>query len=119
MGEMYTQEQMAAALERTNGMVSLAAKVVGCHRATFYHALERHPELKAICRETREEGLDIAETALRKKVLEGNLGAICFMLKCLGKHRGYVEKQQIEVTEGGQTHVIETIVTTREAIEQD
>lgn len=50
--------------------------------------------------------LDLAENKLLQKINDGDLGAICFYLKCQGKHRGYIERQQIDTTISGGITVI-------------
>ena len=50
----YTVDQVAGALREGNGILSVAAKILGCHRNTIYNYLEDHPELKDIVEECRE-----------------------------------------------------------------
>jgi len=38
--------------------------------------------------------LDNAESVLYKAVLNGEAWAVCFFLKCQGKSRGYIERQE-------------------------
>ena len=59
--------------------------------------VERYPDLKDVLVEAREGALDLAESKLIKLIKEGNLTAIIFFLKTQGKHRGYVERQELEV----------------------
>ena len=56
--------------------------------------------MKAVLEEVKETALDIAEDKLMGLIRDGNLGAICFFLKCQGKHRGYVERQKIDANIG-------------------
>ena len=44
--------------------------------------------------------LDTGEIKLLSLVNEGNLGAICFLLKCKGKKRGYIERQEVTGADG-------------------
>lgn len=60
--------------------------------------MQKFPELKAIANEAIESTLDLGEAELIKAMKKGNLTAIIFYLKCKGKHRGYIERQEIDQT---------------------
>jgi len=80
------KEQMLEALEKSLGIVSTACKMVDVGRTTHYQWLKEDPEYK--------KAVD-----LYKLVKEGNPAATIFFLKTKGKKRGYIERQEIEVTE--------------------
>ena len=65
--------------------------------------MDKKGKIKVCIDEAREGLLDIAERSLADKIATGNLGAIIFYLKCQGKNRGYVEKQETELS--GQVHI--------------
>jgi hypothetical protein len=88
----YTQQQMLTALEQSKGMVTVAARLLGCHVETVYAYVARYPAVAAAKAQQREAFLDVAELALYKAVQGGEAWAVCFALKCLGKERGYVER---------------------------
>ena len=73
------KEAMIEALEKSLGIVSTAAKMVGIDRSTHYAWLKSDEEYKS--------------------VKEGNPAATIFFLKTKGKKRGYIERQEIEVQE--------------------
>lgn len=100
-GYKFTHKQIATALEETKGFLTLAAKRLGCHYTTIQQYIKKFPELKDIVLHIQESHLDSAEFALLKKINQGDLGAICFYLKCKGKQRGYVERQEITGKNGG------------------
>ncbi len=85
----YTVDQVAGALREGNGILSVAAKILGCHRNTIYNYLEDHPELKDLVEECRETLVDEAEQILLKKVKEEDIRCVMFVLRTLGRHRGY------------------------------
>ena len=85
----YTVDQVAEALRGGNGMLSVAAQILGCHRNTIYNYLKDHPELKDIVEECRETLVDEAEQILLKKVREEDIRCVMFVLRTLGRHRGY------------------------------
>lgn len=90
-------DDIGHALRAANGLVSVAAKQLGMARQSLYERINREPELAAILKDARETVLDIAEGRLLQKVNQGDLGAICFLLKCQGKARGWIEKPESEI----------------------
>lgn len=94
--ERFTVEQVAASLELTKGNVSLAARNLATSRTTLYEYMQRYPELKQALVDARESMLDNAESALALAATKGEGWAVCFMLKCLGRSRGYIEKLEID-----------------------
>ena len=98
MAEQLTVGQIESALKAKAGNIAAAAKTLGVARSTLYRRIEKSPGLQDVLTDAREELVDIAESALRKEVLGGNITAIIFTLKTQGKNRGYVERVQNEVT---------------------
>lgn len=101
--ERYTVKQVATALTKSGGFVTHAAKQLGCNYTTVAHYIERHAELRTLCEDIKESHLDFAETTLLKKIKDGDLVATIFYLKCKGKERGYMERQEFT----GEFHVHE------------
>jgi DNA-binding transcriptional ArsR family regulator len=95
-----TVEEIAEALRPSGGIISHAAESLGVHRSTISRRIARSEKLKAVLEDAKETALDIAESQLIELIKDGNLGAICFFLKCQGKHRGYVERQKIDANIG-------------------
>ncbi len=97
----YSVQQVIDAVRQANGVLTAAARILGCERQTVQNYANRHPSIKeAICQE-REGMVDLAEAALRRAVEQGEAWATCFTLKCLGKDRGYVERQEHTGKDGG------------------
>jgi hypothetical protein len=90
---------MLEALEVSLGIVSTAAKKANIDRTIHYDWLKSDPEYKAAVESIQESVIDFAESHLYKLVKEGNPAATIFYLKTKGKKRGYIERQEIEVTE--------------------
>lgn len=101
-----TKEQVEHAIKKTAGNISACARELGVARNTVYNKIEQHAELAQLLADTREELVDIAESALRREVINGNITAIIFTLKTQGRTRGYIEKQELE-----QSGAIEISVT--------
>lgn len=93
------KEAMLEALDKSLGIVSTAAKMVGIDRSTHYAWLKSDEEYKKAVDSIQDGVLDFAESHLYKLVKEGNPAATIFLLKTRGKTRGYIERQEIEVQE--------------------
>ena len=102
-GEKYRVADVIAALRKTNGMVYLAAKTIGCAPNTIYNYAKRHPTVQQAIDDERGQFVDEAELALAKAVRGGEGWAVCFTLKTIGKGRGYVERQELDLSTGGQS----------------
>lgn len=95
--ERFTPEQVLAVIRLTQGNISLAAKNLDTSRSTLYNYLTRYPELKQALTDARESMIDHAESALRNAAIRGEAWAVCFMLKTIGRSRGYIEKHDLNV----------------------
>lgn len=100
-----TNAQIEHALKAKAGNIAAAARELGVSRSTVYRRIDAAPTLKQLVTDTREELIDIAESALRREVIDGNITAIIFTLKTLGKARGYVERSEITGAAGGAIRV--------------
>ena len=89
-----TAKQIEHAIRQTAGNLSQAAKALGVSRSTINRRVSLSPALKDVVDDVREELVDIAESALRREVVDGNITAIIFTLKTQGKSRGYIERQE-------------------------
>jgi hypothetical protein len=87
-----SDEDLAAAIDLHAGSVSRIAEALGHSRSNVRYWINRSKALREQLVEARESALDDAETALNKAAKDGQAWAVCFLLKTLGKGRGYVEK---------------------------
>jgi hypothetical protein len=94
------KKAMLDALEKSLGVVTSAAKAVGVGRTTHYLWLQEDKEYKAAVEELSDVAIDFAESQLHKQIKEGNSTATIFFLKTKGKKRGYVERQEVDVSSG-------------------
>lgn len=92
------KKDLLDALERSLGIVSTACEKVGVDRKTHYNWLKDDPEYKAAVDQIQESVIDFAESHLYKLIKEGNPAANIFYLKTKGKSRGYIERQEVEVS---------------------
>jgi hypothetical protein len=83
-------EMIEKALRATGGFMSLAAQRLGCSYRTVLRRMNASPRLQQSMAEICDKKLDITEAGW----------AICFYLKCKGKQRGYVERQEVTGKDG-------------------
>lgn len=97
---LQKKENLIKIYTNSFGNVTMTCKAVGINRWTFYDWLKKYPdfaeEIKNI--NVEEVELDFYENALRKRIEEKSDACLIFALKCKGKRRGYVERQEIDYT---------------------
>lgn len=86
---------MIDALEKTLGVVTKAAKLVGIDRSTHYDWYRNDPEYKAAVDDIGNIALDFVESKLHEMINDKDTTAAIFYLKTKGKGRGYIERQEI------------------------
>ena len=94
----FTIKQVSEVLVQHNGYHAPAAAALGVARNTLSAYIAKHPELRGVIEDCQETRLDTAEIALDRAVKNGEAWGVCFLLKCKGQKRGYIEKQQIDVS---------------------
>jgi hypothetical protein len=94
------KKAMLDALEKSLGVVTAACKSVGVGRTTHYLWMDTDPEYKAAVEELSDVAIDFAESQLHKQIKDGNSTATIFFLKTKGKKRGYIERQEVDVSSG-------------------
>ena len=88
------------AYENSLGVLKTACEMSGMCRKTIWEWRKKYPEFDAACHECEETALDFVESKMFKKIDRGDKGSeslIIFYLKTKGKHRGYIEKQEIDM----------------------
>ncbi len=85
-----TMDMVIDAVSRSSGNITGAARKLKCERSRIYKMIEEHPILKEVIARARETIIDQAEESLLKNIKEGNVTSIIFVLKTLGRSRGYV-----------------------------
>lgn len=96
-----TVGQLAEAIEKSGGNVTKAARALGITRWALQKRIGKNKELQQLVIDARETMVDLAEGQLKSQVRQGNITAIIFTLKTLGKERGYVERSEITGKDGG------------------
>jgi hypothetical protein len=93
-----TNNKLIEALEKTGGYVSQAAKMLKVTPAAIYHRIDNNPEVKQVWTDIKDMKLDLAESKVIRAINNNEAWAICFYLKCQGKHRGWIERHIHEYT---------------------
>ena len=94
------KKAMVKALEKSLGIVTIAAKTIDLERCTHYQWIKEDPEYAEAVAGISEMAIDFAESKLHKQITDGVPSSTMFYLKCKGKHRGYVERQEITGADG-------------------
>ena len=95
---MYTREQFIKAIDKSGGYISLISERVGCALSTVYEWIDKDTEVKAAILKEKVKQVDFAEGKLQSLIQKENPTAIIFYLKTQGRDRGYVERQDIDIT---------------------
>lgn len=88
-------EDIIKMLEAKSGFITETAKALGISYQSLHRRIRTNEKLKEAYDAINERKLDYTESKLFDLIRDGNLGAICFHLKCKGKHRGWEERQII------------------------
>lgn len=97
----FNLQRTIEAIHSNGGFVSDVANALGVNRKTIWEWRQKHKAVDEAFTDARETKLDLAENRLMKAVDNGESWAVCFFLKCQGKSRGYIEKQEIAGRDGG------------------
>mgnify|MGYP003619021471 FL=1 len=93
--------EIEEAIQATGGMIALSAQRLGVSASTVSRRIAKSERLQEAAREATDRQLDRAESALMNAVEAGESWAVCFFLKCKGKGRGDVERQEVTGGNGG------------------
>jgi len=91
------KKQIITAIENSYGNITVISQRLNCSRVWVYELLKKF-KLESAIDDEREKIIDLAENKLINKIKDGDSSMIGLVLKTLGKHRGYVEKQEIGLT---------------------
>ena len=102
----YTTEQIIQALRDSNGLVSFAARRLGCSPNTIYNRAKRVQAVQQVINDSRDELVDIGEAKLRTLLLDGDTWAVGYVLRTLGKDRGYTERHEVTGADGNAIEIV-------------
>lgn len=99
MSELTEQQTvMLKALKASAGNVSIACKKANVGRRTHYDWCAQSAHYKNEVEDIQEGLIDLAETKLMQKINDGDTTSTIFFLKTKGKARGYIERQEQELS---------------------
>jgi len=96
----HSKKALLEALEKSLGVVTTACKKAEIGRTTYYKWLESDEQFKKDVEEISNTALDFVESKLFEQIEDGSTSAAIFYLKTKGKKRGYIEKQELDLTSG-------------------
>lgn len=99
---VHQKKSLIEALNKSLGIVSTACLKTKISRSRYYEWYASDPEFKKEVDAIVDVALDFAESKLLQSINNGSDTATIFYLKTKGKNRGYIEKQEIDHSFGGQ-----------------
>lgn len=91
------QERFLEIFFKNMGMVYISCEKANIVSSTYYEWL-KNPIFAQKIDEINKKIMDFGESALYRLIQKGNPQAILFYNKTKNKHRGYIEKQEIEMS---------------------
>lgn len=104
----FRVQEIVEALKVSKGLKAVAARQVGCSYAQMRHFCETNASIKAECEAQLEAVLDTAQLQVIAAASRGDMGACMFLLKTLGRSRGFSERTEVTGKDGGaieHTHI--------------
>lgn len=99
--QRYTAGQVIKAIEGSFGIKQVACNRLGCVHATLNNYIARYPSVRVAYEHERGRLVDMAQSKLVEMVNNGDPWAVKFVLSTLGKHEGFVERQELTGAGGG------------------
>jgi len=96
----HAKKILLQSLEKSLGVVTTACKTAGVGRTTYYDWYNSDEEFKLKVDDIKNMAIDFAESQLYKLIGDGNVQATLFLLRTIGKDRGYTEQQNITISKG-------------------
>jgi hypothetical protein len=95
--KMVKKEVFLKAFRSNLFNVTQACLSVPIGRTTYYRWYDEDESFREKVEICKEEMIDMAESALLRKIEKGDTISIIFFLKTIGKYRGYIENPTINV----------------------
>ena len=107
----YSYEQMADAMQRSFGKVTVAARLIGCDRTTLYDAFKKHPELKEVGAKAEDFVYEMAVVHVMQGAANGNREDIDRLLLHTKKGLllGFANRIELTGAEGGPLEVVDAV----------
>lgn len=94
---MKSKAKFLEVFKEALGNVSVACKRFGLDNSTYYEWFNNDPEFRKEAEAVKEIRKDFIESALDRKIKEGDSSCIIFAAKTQCKDRGYVETERKEI----------------------
>ena len=94
------RDEIAELAIKHRGTVSKIAVELSMTPANIYYHINRSPQLRQVFQDVRDKVVDTAEENVFHKVESGDYAASVFVLKTIGKDRGYTERRETDVQVG-------------------
>ena len=98
----FTADDFIKAIPGTGGIVTAIARRLGCDWDTAKKYITRYPTIARAYAAEKEMVKDIVESSLITKAKEGESWAVKYYLSTQAKDRGYIERQEVDMTTGGE-----------------
>lgn len=108
-GIKISKDMIIEALVKTRGNISRAADKIGCNRHTLHTRINEDKDIKQVVDNCRERFLDDLEDVFQNKALAGDTVSGLFLLKTIGKKRGYDQDRDV-IVESATRGVLDFIV---------
>lgn len=95
IGPKVSKARLLRAITKHRGLITVIAESLKVDDTTIYNYMKADPEIKQAVEDSREAATNYVESKLFQQIDEGNIAAIIFYLKTMGKKRGYVERIEI------------------------
>lgn len=95
MSKKPSNEKLIELINKSGGIILPIATALHVSRRAVYDWIHADKELSNAMDDARESTIDIVESKYFKSAINGDTRAQEFLLKTLGKNRGYVEKQEV------------------------
>ena len=92
------KKNLIQAMQNSRGVIKTACEIVGCSRQTYYDFMKGDTEFKNAIDDCKEIAYDFVVSKLYENIEKGKETSIIFFLKTQGKHKGWVEKTQWDLT---------------------
>lgn len=117
---IHTAEQVTAAIKGSAGIKATIARRLDVSRWTVDNYLERWAAVRKVYDEECESIIDLAETVIIKNIQSGDTADAKWYLSRKGRHRGYVERQEVTGGDGQPVqHAITYITENRQNTTDD
>ena len=101
IAKRFTHKEIVDIVEKTSGMTHDILALLDCTRSQWQSYLEKHPDVKEICKSSREAVVDRAEARMLQAVNSDNEmlaeKASEFVLKTLGRGRGWGQDPSTQI----------------------